>query len=330
MGRNCGERAGRHLTAAVTRHWVAASLLTVGAALGLGCASVSPQPFAAFAESTVQLREGADLALGQSTQPVRERAVVQIVEASSTRDDFFAMQETYTLEAAPESLRVDRSGLPLVLELPAFRTGVYELNTVLVDYAALLHQLALPELVPKPRIEQMAKDLNANLVDAAKVVQPDVDTQSIALFATGAAAATEAWLESTRRCHLKAALEDDAPALDEVARLGREAVELMAALLNQEYDERKADLFRTLAPAPGGANTAAKRKAAEALIALDEQYLTRMVALRTLRDAYAALPKAHAELISAVSDPELTLASITQIYDAGKRLERLHAELAGP
>lgn len=307
-----------------------ATLLVLATGLGLGCASVNPMPFAEFVESTEQLREGADAALSHSMQSVRERAARQIVEASETQDGFRELRDRYSLETDPPgSLDLDHRNLALVFQLPVFRRGVYGLNTVLVDYATLLHQLALPELIPKERIEQMARDLNANLADAAKVIRPDapVDGQRIALFVTGAAVATEVWLEWTRRRHLKQVIERDRPAMAEVSRLGREAIDIMAELLQQEYSEGKQDVFRTLAPREGGPSPGAKRQAAQALIELDEAYLTQLASLRTLAEAYGALPEAHAELLAAVGRPELTLASIKQLYDAGKRLERLHSEL---
>lgn len=309
----------------------AATALTLAVGLALGCASVDPKPFAAFAVSTQALREGADAALGQFTQPVRERAERAIVEASETPDGFREMRDRYSLKTNPPgSLKLDPRNLALVFQLPVFRSGVYGLNTVLVDYAVLLHQLALPERVPKDRIEQMARDLNANLADAAKAIRPGAAAggQGIALFATGAAAATEQWLEWARRRYLKESIEQDGPAMAEVSRLGREATDLMAELLQQEYADAKQDLFRTLAPRDGGPSGAAKRKAAKALVDLDQAYITRLTALRTLAEAYATLPSAHAELRAAVGKPELTLASIQQLYDAGKRLERLHSELA--
>jgi hypothetical protein len=310
----------------------APALLACAAALGLGCASVDPKPFAAFAGATAQLREGADAALGSFVAPVRERAVAQIVEATASADGFRETRERYVLERPAGSLVPDRSKLALVFQLPVFSQGVYQLNSVLVDYANLLHQLALPETVPKDEIEALAKQLNANLVDAAKTIRPGqaVDTGRIALFSTAAAAATQAWLESVRRRHLRDAIDEDRAAIEAVSQLGQEAVGIMGDLLQKEYDDAKAEPLRVLARGPTGRSSEAqRRKAAQSLIALDEAYLNRSSALETLDGAYRALPSAQAELASAVADPKLTLASIQQLYDAGRRLQRLHAELAG-
>lgn len=310
----------------------ASALLACAAALSIACASVDPKPFADFAGATAELREGADQALGSFAKPVRERAVGQIVEATDSAEGFREVRERYVLERdPPDSFSVDRSKLPLVFQLPVFSRGVYQLNSVVVDYASLLHQLALPETVPRDEIEKLAKELNANLVDVAKTIRPGqpVDSGSIALFSTAAAGATQAWLEAVRRRHLREAIEEDAPAIQGVSQLGREAVAIMGGLLDQEYDDAKQEAFRVLAGGPAGRSSeAARRKAAESLIAVDEAYLTRLAALDTLDRAYAALPAAHAELASAIGDPRLTLASIQQLYDAGRRLQRLHAELA--
>ena len=100
------------------------ALVTLAVGLAVSCASVDPKPFAEFAESTEQLRAGADAAPGQSTQPVRERAARHIVEASETPDGFREMRTRYNLEVdPPDSLNLNHRNLALVFQLPVFRSG---------------------------------------------------------------------------------------------------------------------------------------------------------------------------------------------------------------
>ncbi|MFQ5667815.1 MAG: hypothetical protein ACE5I7_15490 [Candidatus Binatia bacterium] len=297
------------------------------AVVALGCGAVEVRPFEEFAKAVGEVRQGADDALKHNAEQARARVVSELVQDSVAAPREVAVKYTLRQRQA-DPLEIAHEGLPLFFEARWFREGVYGLNTSIVDYAALLHELAKPELLPQEKFDKLAKQLNANLRDAAKALpaQKPIDPHKIGLFATAASGVTQSAIEWRRRRHLQRAIRDNQGAIDAVALLGRDAVNLAATQLWQEYGLRNQPLLVVLVTPRSSAS--ARKAAAKKLIKLNEEQMKRIQTLRTLDESYAALPAAHRELATALNNPKLGLESIRNLYDTGTRLHQLYEELA--
>lgn len=301
-------------------------ILAIGlAVLGMaGCASISPAPFTAFTTSVQQLREGADASLSLVHERTRDRYITEAAEGDVTKveallltqpsDDLFGW-------ASPTPTP------PLFLQVARFREGVYRFNSVLVGYAALLGQLASPELVPSEKFEQLARDLNGNLRNAVQALGVSSPSdKEIAIFSTLATTAFRVYLQNKQRTSLLEALNSNQPAIQDTAELGARAVRLTAEALRHEYNLSSAKLADLIAKS--AVSSSQRQAAVRDLVELDEKFIKEMSMLRILRQSYVTVPAAHLELASGLTHPKLGLPMVVELLENGRNLLRLYEELS--
>lgn len=298
-------------------------LVVVLAILGVtGCASISPAPFTAFTTSVQQVRDGADASLSVVQDRTRDRYIAEAAEGD------VAKVEALMLTQPPgDPFGWASTNPPLFLKTARFREGVYRLNSVLVGYASLLGQLVSPELVNSETFEQLAKDLNGNLrnaVQALGVSSPS--NKEIAIFSTLATTAFRVYLQNKQRTSLLKALNSNQPAIQEAAELGASAVRITATALRNEYNHSSAKQAAMIANPK--LSDSGKQATLRELIELDEKFIKEMSMLRILHQSYVALPAAHIELASGVSDPKLGLPMVIELLENGRELYRLYEELS--
>ena len=288
----------------------------------VGCASISPAPFTTLATSIQQLRDGADASLSVVHERTRDR-----YNAEAAEGDVAKVQALLLTQPPGDSFGWASSDPPLFLKTARFKEGVYRLNSVLVEYAGLLGQLATPDLVSSEKFEQLARDLNGNLTNAVQalgVSRPP--NKEIAIFSTLGTAAFEAYLKNKQRSSLLKALNSNQPAIQEAAELGASAVHITAAALRNEYDHGSTKLAALIANPK--LSDSGKQATLRELIELDEKFIKEISVLRTLHQAYVSLPAAHQELATGVADPKRGLPMILELLEKARNLNRLHDELS--
>ena len=170
---------------------------------------------------------------------------------------------------------------------------------------------------------QLATKLNDNVKEAAGAIGIEtVGNKEVALFSTVAVGLFRQYLQGRARNELRKALAANQEAIETFAAAGEQTVAIAARVLWQEYDERTRAPVHALS---SGNGTAAEL---EQLLALDEEHLARLEALRSLRDTYRRLPAAHQELHTVLGDESASLSSIRELYEEGRRLERLYRRIA--
>jgi hypothetical protein len=287
-----------------------------------GCASISSAPFTALTTSIQQLRDGADASLSTVQERTRNRYV-----AEAASGDIAKIQALLLTQPAGETFGWVSSDPPLFLKAARFREGVHRLNSVLVDYAGLLGQLASPDLVSSETFDQLAKDLNGNLktaVQAFGVSTPP--SKEIAIFSTLATAAFRAYLQNKQRSSLLAALNGNQSAIQDAAELGASAVRITAVALRSEYDSTSAKLANLIAEPTRPKSE--KEGTLRELIELDDKFIKEISMLRTLHQSYMALPSAHRELATGLTDPKRGLPMVRELFENGRELYRLYEELS--
>jgi len=298
-------------------------LAIVLAILGVaGCASISPAPFTALTTSIQELRDGADASLSLVHERTRDRYIAEVAAG-----DVAKVEGLLLTQPAGDPFGWASSDPPLFLKVARFRDGVHRLNSVLVDYAGLLGQLASPDLVSPEKFEQLARDLNDNLrtsVQALGVSAPS--NKEIAIFSTLSTAAFQAYLKNKQRSSLLKALNSNQPAIQEAAELGASAVRITGAALRNEYNHSSAKLAASIANPK--LSDSGKQATLRELIELDEKFIKEISVLRTLHQSYMALPAAHQELAVGLVDPKRGLPMILELLEKARDLNRLHDELS--
>ena len=103
------------------------------------------------------------------------------------------------------------------------------------------------------------------------------------------------------------------------------AMDILAADVASSYSKR-VDGMREEHSA---ANAARRRKIEMALLDHNDEVVLLLDTLRTLREGYRAIPRAHAQLRQKLDDEETFLTAVRRLYYDARRLKRLQKELAG-
>jgi hypothetical protein len=292
--------------------WRILGVLALAVLAAAGCASVSTESssaFSAFSASTLQLRDGADASLGIVQERIRDR---YIAEASAGD---VARIESLLLGPSPgDPFGWSNQQAPLFLQAARFRDGVRRLNSVLVGYAGALEQMGTPALVSPQTYDQLATDLNGNLKTAlASMGVAAPPNRELAIFSTVAGGSFKAYVQNKQRGTLLKALQENQPAIDDVAQQGVAAVRITALAYRNEYDLASQRL--------------AQKKAMRELAELDDRFIKEMAGLRTLSHSYQSLPAAHRELAAGLGDPAFGLPMIRELYENGRELYRQYEQL---
>jgi hypothetical protein len=299
--------------------FLAAFLAILGVA---GCASISPAPFTALTTSIQQVRDGADASLIMVHERARNRYIAEVAAG-----DVAKIEGLLLTQPAGDPFGWTSSDPPLFLKVARFRDGVHQLNSVLVNYAGLLSQLASPDLVNPEQFDQLAGDLNTNLRTSFQALGVSAPSnKEIAIFSTLSTAAFQAYLKNKQRSSLLKALNSNQPAIQEAAELGASAVRITAMALRNEYHHSSAKLAAAFANPK--LSDSGKQATLRELIELNEKFIKEISVLRTLHSSYAALPAAHQELAAGLVDPKRVLPMILELLEKARDLNRLHDELS--
>ncbi|MFC1885033.1 hypothetical protein ACFL2O_09705 [Thermodesulfobacteriota bacterium] len=302
---------------------IAISIVTL---VGFGCASINPKPFAGFAESIQSLRQGADAALAIQDEENRVRFIDETVEDMGNPEYAEDAVQNLLIEGKLFEWKMNRK--PLYMTSKRFRSGVFSLNSALFIYSGLLKELASEELVDRQKFDKLAKDLNANLMSAAKALDISDAKRDIALFSVVASAAAHAYIESRRQKHLLEAIINNQKQMEILSAGLQEAVRISVRNLRQNYEERSKKLADEFSMNPNMSESK-RRSLVETLVKLNEEFITRLAVMESLHNAYGTLTSAHNELSEAIKKPELSLSYIAELYEQGRHLHKLYKELGG-
>lgn len=309
----------------IARPWIWAGTISLALALLIGCASVNPMPFQEFSKGAQDIRTGADKVLETDYEMARERLLRNVETDAGAKTAI--KQLTIGRAVGPQGKVKDfawtTTGEPLFLTIRRFRRGVDDFNSVLVAYAQGLANLAGPVTLTDEQVTEMATNLTTNAREAARGLKIDVNQDKLALFSTVAVGAFQQYLVSKQRSDLRKALVENQGWIVEVSRLGGEASKNMATVLWLEFLALQGDMNDKIATA----NPGARPKAIEEKIALNEKFVDQLEALKTLDNAYANVPAAHAELSASLQTDVFSVESIRELSALGKRLERLYQKL---
>ena len=312
-------------------------VLTAATALLLSaCRSVDPAPFVTFSTSLQALQSSVDTSLSPDVASMEQRYVTDTAQLSGEQllaatsplkfpapDSLEPKRDPFVWNASNAFPENEAKPLPLFLEAERLLASVRALNASLAMYGRLLVQLTSPELITKEQFSQLSTNLNSNSFSALTALSgKSPDPNTVALFSTAAGIAAQAFIESRRQRDLETALTGNQDAIDALAALGQKVARGLAYSRWNDYQDDAQDSLKAilLAPSPDARQTGLVR-----LITLDRRQMDALEVLRSLNDAYAALPGAHRELRRAIGNPSLTLVSIQALYADAQRIASLYA-----
>lgn len=257
-----------------------------------GCASVSTlpaSPFQQFHASVVQLAASADQALA-TEQELAYRRYMETVSASGEIGQLKLLDDP---DASVFEMNV--AVVPLFQEIQATRANLAGLHALLEQYAELLLVLAgASEKAQRVDAVAVASELRTRATSLAATLNARPDLDNDWFFGFGVLA--QEYVESKRRDLLLDLLQSADDEMRAITELGQQISMLSAAGIQAEYNASYSSLTR-------GANELAERQRQELftdVLELNAQTLRQLESLKTLHDAYGALPGAHLQLQSAV------------------------------
>lgn len=291
-----------------------------------GCGTVQYDAFAEFAATARDLREGTDAALAVPAAWSRDRYIEEKAVAST---DSAAVEEIVGLVLVLDPKAFGWSmtePLPPFMVHKRFREGFYTLNTALVEYAELLDALSTLDL-GREEFELQAHTLNASFRDAARAVGDTSSAEGIALFSTAAIEISRQYLDDHKRTHLKEAIAANQSPIEEASDCIRGGLRIALRELCHEYEVRAQALRTDLHP-HATISLAERRRRVEKLVALNEEMIDRLSALRVLDESYGELPAANRELAASLDDADFNLQAIRDIAANATLLQALYRELS--
>jgi hypothetical protein len=291
------------------------SLLGV-ALLSPGCASVDSGPFRQFASSLQALREGSDAQAGAAANASREELIQKVATGKISTTD---LQLTFDASSLGASYGF-ADGEPDFVKLNHFRHGLDALNRAMIDYAESLAILSgggkAGDVLPtSAQFEQLAENLNANAATAAAALHLKVDPDRRGLLSATAVRLFQAYIEKKRRGYLVEAISEVQPRVDEFAIKTRQAIHVLATMLETDYAKKIQPLME------------ARPADARPILALNETTQATFATLSSLSSGYGALGAAHRDLMAAASRKPVGFAGLVALAEEAARLRNLVARL---
>ena len=288
-----------------------------------GCTKVNPQPFQTFSESLRTLSTGVEAQAETDYQAAREEFEQNVLSAPSAQ--VLELQLTFP-QGDPFGFKYNRDQPPLYVQLDGFRRALKNLNTAMGDYAGLLATLAGDETVNKGQFDQLATDLNKNVTSAAATLNLGVSGTAPAFFSTAAAKIFQEIIERKRKKKLRQAIL----AQQDRMKLYSEAAQKALVVIVQGVRPRYDDEFSGSAEKYLAATAATDKTAAlQAILSQNSKTVDTIRTLERLKNSYAKLPQAHADLATSLDERQTGLPGILDFYNETVALHELFTSLKG-
>jgi hypothetical protein len=288
----------------------------------VACApSVNQDAFKKFEAATTGLRDGTDKALTRQSRWAQQR-----FEKSIQQSDVDTLTDRYVQQLLLNGVDDDPFGAqypgpPFFVVARSFQNAVNALNGALAEYASLLNDLAGSGVVTQDELDRRVADVNGGTRSAAEQLSPAPPPASVVLVSITASRLLEEFVHGKKRDLLGRAVRENTPTLLAVCALLEQAMTLAARQVRSEYDERSFALADQLTHTRTGSGH--RRDLIKSLINLNDLYTAHLETLRAMRDVYARLPAAHAEL--GLFGRASSVEEIHRLYEDVRRLSTGYA-----
>ena len=297
------------------------ALIAVVALALAGCIKVNSQPFQTFSESLRTLSTGVEAQAEIDYREARQEFETNVLSAPSTQ--VLELQLTFP-QGNPFGFKYNRAQPPLYVQLDEFRRALKNLNTAMGDYAGLLAQLAGNDTVNKAHFDQLATDLNKNVTSAAATLNLGLSGTAPAFFSTAAAKIFQEIIERKRKKKLRQAILAQQDRMKLYSEAAQNALVIIVQGVRPRYDDQFSASSEKYFAA---SNDAAKTAALQEILTQNSNTVDTIRTLERLKNSYAKLPRAHADLAASLDDRPTGLPGILDFYNETVALHDLFTSL---
>ncbi len=280
-----------------------------------GCAHVQGSNFAKFHEAVAEVQKSVDSVSEDNLEANKEFFIESVVK-----------QEVSLPQLGLSFLDADgedpyfwkpRSTI-LYLELKRAHFGLLKLNAALLKYAAVLETLATTDFLSHAEMQQMARDINTNSLQAMAALEIDLgDDFDGALLGTAAAALMERYVLTRQKALLYELIEANQGAVRQVCD---HVIDYIRVGLLPDVTAGYQDRLESALGDSSGLLT--RREQVEAVLKVNEDTVELLELLKSIELVYAALPAAHRDLQK--TDGDSVLAGINSLFDYAIRLQGVY------
>lgn len=222
----------------------------------------------------------------------------------------------------------DQSKMPAFNVIAQSRDDLAKINQAMIDYANFLIRFNAANDDTKVNLDAAAKKAGTSAQSISSQFGVDFNQANFGAFSTIGVSVVQQLLAKKQQKGMAAVMADFQPGVQSFADLGSRAMEISASGIKNEYSNENRNLARAIATQSDGAK---RLNLVEKLIALNEQTSAQLDSLKTLNDAYTALPNAHDELVSALGSGrhaslEELVGHIEMISEAHQTLQQSRSE----
>jgi hypothetical protein len=283
--------------------------------LAAACSTVNTEPFKKFADAAGKIKTGSAATFAAGTEWSQAGYQENLAADPSTDITTLVMQRSRDGWSMPNPA-------PSFMKVRQAQIALAEANSLLVNYANALVQLASGNLVSADTFDDIAKQLDANtssvVADLANVSNAQ-SAAAIGLFSTAAAESARLYIENKRQAYLREAIEKNQDTIQKLSDLCVEALRHLSLDLGASYDAQVSAVSTGWIKLPRG-SIDARQALIHRLLSLDNEFLSAEDAIKTLQSAYEDLPKAHADLVNAIEQPGADRAGLRSFYAEAQRL----------
>lgn len=289
-------------------------------------ATINTKPFDQFSSAAQQLDLGADQAFANGATFSEAGFVDQVAADPNYRMSDLLVQQSGS--------GFTTAGLdPTFMQIRKASAALSSANKLFLDYAGALQQLASPGLVSQSTFDQMAKDLDTNTtkiigdLKATGAVAPTAN--EVGLFSAAAAEAARLYIEKKRQEDLVKVIQNNQPNIESFSKWCQAGVQHLATDFFTAYSNQINALSTELGRLgkASSKNVAQRRALIQQMVELDAYFLDSERTLSALYNAYAAIPKAHENLATAIQSPTTAVGEIQVLYDEARQIQTLSKQL---
>lgn len=295
------------------------AVLLIAVLLTFSCSStIKETPFKDFNQSTKSLSEGVELSMQSLVTKNNARYKKEI--ADEVQNGAIDTQKLVLVPDGDDPFAF--TAYPDYLVTERFRTNLLKIINGMHEYSTAILALAKEDVYTDEQFKQLANDLNANTLSAATAIDDGLSPDGgdkIALFSSASAAIFQQYIQSKKKEELIKALQTNQPTIEAFTIKITEAITIIAAALNHEFNEQSSELAKLVIVS----NTSAA--ALDAMIALNKEHYAQITNLRTIKNALAAFPSAHKGLIAAIEDNDsVSFASISAFVEKANSVKAVY------
>ena len=243
------------------------------------CSTIDTSKFDAFKKSVENLNTSSSSVLTSVEKISRDSGIRKLSQGQEVKPS------ELRLEIKDFDWRLDKP--PVYLNFRRAKIQLAKLNSLLMEYAELVGQVAGSVITKPGTFNELAKDLNKNTQELHQTLGGDDDSKKFGLLSSGAISAFEAFMNSKRTKLLNKAVKENQSYVESHVQLMVGLVDIMKGTVEKAYNDKFTKLNIQWVKASN------KDAVSREIYDLNDELIADFERLELLKSSFNALPGLH-------------------------------------